>query len=435
MTENKAHTNSVSSTESISADDTHMTNKPLPPNLKLWEGSSAYVEQGRHWSSALIWLCSVLFGGTLIWAFTAKIDQTITVPGRLEPSGSVRDVDSPSAGVVSKVFVADGDNVKQGEPLFDVEAKGLASRKDALQKNLSLLRLQSSSLASVVRSGGDPSMFEPLPPIPSSVNSEISSQLRTAQKQSQQYRSQLIQLSSRLASRRETLRLRKRIALDLKPLFESGAMARNQYWSQLNQAQETQAEVSTLEEERTRVIGQVANQLSQIDRQLIQLQSELVGLNETISYRTVRAPISGKIFNSQVSPQVVVNSDQLVLKIVPSERLQATVNINNRDIGFVKVGQDVNVSVDSFPSGEFGYISGLLTKIGSDALPPDQLSPQYRFPATVSLKQQAVLFGAQKLNLQSGMSITANIKLRSRPVISIVSDLFTKQLDGVKRFR
>ena len=70
--------------------------KSLPPQLQIWEGSSAYVEQGRHWSSALIWLCSVLFGGTLVWAFTAKIDQTVTVRGRLEPSGSVRVVDSPS---------------------------------------------------------------------------------------------------------------------------------------------------------------------------------------------------------------------------------------------------------------------------------------------------------------------------------------------------
>ena len=110
----------------------------LPPRLQIWEGSSAYVDQGRHWSSALIWLCSVLFGGTLIWAFTAKIDQTVTVRGRLEPSGSVREVDSPSSGVVSKVFVKDGDVVKQGQPLFDVEAKGLASRRQALENTLSL---------------------------------------------------------------------------------------------------------------------------------------------------------------------------------------------------------------------------------------------------------------------------------------------------------
>ena len=140
--------------------------KHIPSQLQIWEGSSAYVEQGRHWSSALIWLCSVLFGGTLIWAFTAKIDQTVTVRGRLEPSGSVREVDSPSGGVVSKVFVEDGDFVKQGEPLFDVEAKGLASRREALETTLSLYELQARSLTSILNSGGDPSRFDPLPPIP-----------------------------------------------------------------------------------------------------------------------------------------------------------------------------------------------------------------------------------------------------------------------------
>ena len=161
----------------------------------------------------------------------------------------------------------------------------------------------------------------------------------------------------------------------------------------------------------------------------------MVGLKETISYRTVRAPIDGKVFDAQVSPQTVVNGDQTVLKLVPAARLQAKVEISDADIGFVKVGLPVNVSVDSFPSGEFGYIQGSLTKLGSDALPPDARSPQYRFPATVSLKQQSVVSGDQMLNLQSGMGVSANIKLRSRPVITIVSDLFTKQMDGVKRFR
>ena len=78
----------------------------LPPKLELWEGSSAYVNQGRHWSSAIIWLSSSLFGIALVWAYTAKIDQTISVRGRLEPSGSVREVDAPSSGVVADVLVA-----------------------------------------------------------------------------------------------------------------------------------------------------------------------------------------------------------------------------------------------------------------------------------------------------------------------------------------
>ena len=127
------------------------SNKHIPSQLQIWEGSSAYVEQGRHWSSALIWLCTVLFGGNLIWAFTAKIDQTVTVCGRLEPSGSVREVDSPSGGVVSSM-VEEGDFVKQGEP-FRRRSQGLASRREALETTLSLYELQACS-QHILTSGG-----------------------------------------------------------------------------------------------------------------------------------------------------------------------------------------------------------------------------------------------------------------------------------------
>ena len=409
--------------------------KQLPSQMKDWEGSSAYVDQGRHWSSALIWLCTVLFGGTLLWAFTARIDQTVTVRGRLEPSGSVRDVESPSAGVVSRVFVKDGQQVQQGQPLFDVEAKGLASRRQALETTLSLFELQSQALKDILSSGGDPSRIPPLPPIPEVSDRQLDQQLQTALQQSQQYRSQFEQLSTRLASRRESLRLQESITSDLATLYEQGGMARNQFFMQRNRVQEVKAEVATLEEERSRMIGQLAAQLNQIDRRMIQIDAELIGLSETISYRTIRAPISGKVFDARVSPQTVINADQSVLKLVPANRLQANVEISDGDIGFVRVGLPVSVSVDSFPSGEFGYIDGTLIELGSDALPPDQRSGFYRFPATVKLDQQSVLSGDQELNLQSGMGISANIKLRSRPVITIISDMFTKQLDGVKRFR
>ena len=198
--------------------------------MKDWEGSSAYVEQGRHWSSALIWLCTILFGGTLSWAFTARIDQTVTVRGRLEPSGSVRDVESPSAGVVSKVFVKDGQQVQQGQPLFDVEAKGLASRRQALETTLSLFELQSQTLKDILSSGGDPGRFQPLPPIPPVDDPKLDQQLRTARQQSQQFRSLLEQLVDALNQSAESLRLQETITSDLETLYEQGGMARNQYF-------------------------------------------------------------------------------------------------------------------------------------------------------------------------------------------------------------
>ena len=70
------------------------------------------------------------------------------------------------------------------------------------------------------------------------------------------------------------------------------------------------------------MIGVIAGQLTQIDRRIIQTRAELVGLKEIIGYRTVRAPIEGKVFDAKISPQTVVNGDQTVLKLVPANCLR-----------------------------------------------------------------------------------------------------------------
>lgn len=409
--------------------------KPLPKGLQLWEGSSAFVEQGRHWSSALIWLSSGLFAAALLWAFTARIDQTISVRGELEPAGSVKDVDSPSAGVVRKLYVKDGDRVKAGQPLLDVEAKGLSSRRQAIERSVALLDLQARSLQVIIRSDGDASRMEPLPPVPLVADTQQAAQLATARNQTQQLRARLEQINTQLESRAQSLQLKQQLSNDLRLLYNSSAISRHSYLSQLDEVQTMRAQVAGLKEEKTRVIGEAATQLNQVNQQLINLRSELVGLKETLSYRTIRAPISGTIFNAKISTSSVVNTSQVLLKIVPADRLQARIEIPNSDVGFVRTGLPVSVGVDSFSAGEFGYIKGTLTSIGSDALDPTQPGQQARFPAVVSLQQQEVLSGDQQLNLQSGMGVSANIKLRSRPAISLLTDMFTRQFEGIKRFR
>ena len=232
-----------------------------------------------------------------------------------------------------------------------------------------------------------------------------------------------------------TLQLLETIEADFRPLFEAGGVSRIQFYQQRNAVQEQRTELAALREERSLIFGAVSGRINANNRDLANLESELVRLKEDLSYRIIKAPIDGKVFDLRVSPSSLVATDQVVLKLVPEGRLVANVNITNRDIGFVKVGLPVTVGVDSFPAGEFGYIKGSLESIGSDALPPDQANPYYRVPATLTLNQQTVEAGGQNLNLQSGMSVSANIRLRSRPVINLVTDMFTKQLEGVKNFR
>lgn len=406
-----------------------MTNNTPPKNLKKWEESSLYVNQGRHWSSALIWITSSTFLLVIIWAFTAKIDQTISARGRLQPSGSVVDVDSAASGIVEDVLVEDGRPVKKGQKLLSLKIDSLVARKSSLDSTKGLISAQIRSLQSVLLDAQTQS-YTPHTPIPT-----LDTMIVAANNQADQLKSQLKQLSQRISSRRLSLKLQQQISTDMRPVFEAGGLSRIAYLTQLNSVQELEAEIASLEAEKLRIKGQASMQLSELNKQLLNTDSQLSTIQELINNSTLKAPISGIVFDLKASKSSFVSADQVLLKIVPSNRLEAVVDISNSDIGFVKVGMPATVSIDSFPSGEFGYLNGTLESIGSDALKPDPLSPAYRFPASISLRQQQVVSGSKQLNLQSGMAVTANIKLRARPAISVVTDIFTKQFEGVKRFR
>ncbi len=138
-------------------------------------------------------------------------------------------------------------------------------------------------------------------------------------------------------------------------------------------------------------IAEIDSQLTKIlvenNKRLAEINSQLSQANLTLQYQDIKAPESGIVFDLQVhNPGFVASISQPMLKIVPGDALTAKVFITNRDIGFVKAGMDVEVRIDSFPFSEFGDVKGKLVWIDSDALPPDDVYPFYRYPAKVRLK-------------------------------------------------
>lgn len=166
-----------------------------------------------------------------------------------------------------------------------------------------------------------------------------------------------------------------------------------------------------------------------------QLKTELTQTNVILRYQEIIAPTSGVIFD--LKPRragYVARSSEPVLKIVPFDNLRAKVEINNRSIGFVSVGKKADISIASFPASDFGVIEGTVTSIGSDALPPDrELRNEYKFPAIITLdSQNLVLQNGQKLPLQVGMSLTANIKLRKVTYLQLLLTTFRDKASSLK---
>lgn len=305
-------------------------------------------------------------------------------------------------------------------------------------------------------------------------------QVMQGEKQLRQIEVQLEQTKIQLASAKQTLVLNQEIVKDIEEAHKKGAIARVQFKRQADEVQSGQAEVLRLQQEQIRLLRQMEQigqeklqsqaqalntvatnqrdlldriavnekQITEIDSQLTKaivdnrraiadLNSRLTQANLTRKYQVLKAPVDGVVFDLQPSgPGFVVNASEPILKIVPSESLKAKVYITNKDIGFIQTGMPVDVRVDSYNFSEFGDIKGKIESIGSDALPPTEVRQFYSFPAVVELDAQTLQTrGRRELDLQSGMSVSVNIKVRNRPIISLITDRFSKEEDGIKHLR
>jgi hemolysin D len=193
-------------------------------------------------------------------------------------------------------------------------------------------------------------------------------------------------------------------------------------------------------------IAQIDDQLTQqrltTEQQSAEVTGELTKAEQALAYRELRSPVDGVIF--KVSPKsvgyVISQAEQEpVVSILPKSLLKASVEVTNKDIGFIKPGMEVEVQIDAFPATEFGTVPGKLTSIGEDVLPPDPEHNYYRFPVTVTLSQQFIDIGQEEekipIQLKSGMAVRANIKVRRRTVLSIFLDKFSSQKEVFKEMR
>lgn len=305
-----------------------------------------------------------------------------------------------------------------------------------------------------------------------SIQAELSTRVAAVSSEVEQLGRQLKQNEIQLASAKDNLAMNQEILNNIEPLAKEGAMSRIQYIQQRQEVRTGLAEVDQLAQEQERLkleiyakkasvqntlaltrkdllteiagndkaIAEIDSQLSKAmmenNKRIAEIDSELSQAQLTLKYQDLRAPVSGTVFDLQADATgFVANASEPVLKIVPDDALTAKVYITNKDIGFVKEGMAVDVRMDSFPFSEFGDVKGKLVWIGDDALPPDEIRPYYSFPAKVRLERQAILLNGREVSLQSGMSVSANIKLRHRTVMSIFTDLFTRKIESVRFVR
>jgi len=347
---------------------------------------SVVLRQTSRWGQIFL-LSLVGLGATAFaTAWFYRLDEVITVQGRLQPQKGGVEVKSPVAGQLAELLVKSGDRVVQGQPLLRYDVKAARSEESNLTKQLNLEEVR------------------------------LSEQLKSnAQRQITAERN--VELSTNILER-------------LKPLERGGAMSEVQILQQSNQLETQRDQLLQLKTERNQLISDSNSRRQELRGRLAQVQNQL--RNEV-----VKAPISGVVFDLKPdNNRYVAQNAEALMKIVPSGNLSAQVNVGNQDIGFIKAGLPVNVRVDSFPYTEYGEIPGEVSQVGADALPPTELIRSYHFPVDIELSRSILRTReGVVIPLQSGMTVTTNLKLRDRRLIELLSDLFTNRGESLKRLR
>ena len=387
----------------------------LESSVSTGDHNEAVLQQSQVWVKAVTWslIGTTVFG--IAWLGIARTEEVVVATGKLEPVGNVKEIRIPAGAVVEEILVRSGERVIKDQALIRLDQESTNEQLNSLKQGVK----------------------------------EKISQILQKQKQlslKKQERERTLDLNrEQLATTRDNLELETKILNRLQGLAREGAAPDIQYLQQRNKVASLKGELTKLNLDGKRQINQINQQVEQLNAELAGLRSERAQLNANLTEvrvtnknQTLRAPVSGIVFDLKLNnPGYITQaqSSQAALKVVPFNTLEADVEIPSNKIGFVRAGQPADISIDSFPASDFGVLEGTVHSVGSDALPPDQqqMRQGYSFPAVIKLhSQQLKIKNGKELPLQVGMSLTANIKLRSVSYLQLLLNTFQNKTDSLR---
>ena len=383
----------------------------------------------------MVWCVAAAAIGVITFLFFAQYARKEVAAGYLAPVSSTARVFAPQAGIISTVYVEQGDNVEKGQPLLAVATSQVATNGEDV--NVAVLNTLQQQKQALTRQ------------IVEEVHRTSSEQQRLAA-QVHEHESVLGQLDSQIIVQRQ------RIAI-LEKMVEAGAQLRVK--GLVSEVDQRHREETLLEQRQSLIsfsqkVTERYGQLSEVRFNLEQLpftqgdkvqvlRNELSAAEQRITEvngRTayiVRAPIAGRVSLLQAFPGQAADPKRLQLQILPNNStLQAQLFIPVRAIGFVEVGQDVRILFDAFPYQRFGTYHGRIAKVSqtvlldSDVAGPIAIKEPV-YSATVVLDRPDVTDNGKKIPLQPDMSLRADIILEKRTLVDwIFSPLRHLRLKG-----
>jgi hemolysin D len=426
----------------------------LPAALEIVESPPSPI--GRAIAATIIAVFCVALG----WAVLGHVDIIASASGKVVPTGRTKIIQPFETGVIRAIHVRDGQRVKAGETLIELDSTMNTAERDHLKSDLLAARLETTRLRAAIAENPEAAFEPPAGAAPALVAmqrqylaaqvAEQKAKLSALDRQRVQKLAETATIAATIAKLRATTPLIQERVTIRQSLKEYGTRLNYLETVQLlteniedlkvekARLNESEAALATIDETRKEAVEEYRRaryaELTEAERKAAGLAEDLVKAEERTRLQLLKAPVDGTVQQLAVhTVGGVVTPAQGLLVLVPAEsHLEIEAMVANRDIGFVQAGQEAEIKVDTFNFTRYGLLHGRVLSVSSDAIsregssdkPGDReasgdakvVGPFYA--AHIALDRSAMQIDDRLVNLAPGMTVTAEINTGSRRLIS-----------------
>jgi hemolysin D len=410
----------------------------------------------------------LLFCAALAWAWWGTIDIVASATGKIVPSGRTKVIQPFETGVVRSIRVQDGQAVKAGDVLIELDPTVNAAERDHLRSDLLAEQLNTARLRAALAGGDDPAAdFTP----PADADPElISAQRQLLLNQVTEHRAKIAALVRQQAQKeaeratttatihkldttipviQQRVDIRKSLTdrelgskLTYFEVLQLLVEQQEELGVQKSHLQESEAAVAAIRETRSQAEAEyrhsLSDELAKAAQKANGLAQDLIKAEQRTRLQLLTAPVDGVVQQLAIhTVGGVVTPAQSLLVVVPSDsRLEIEAMVSNSDIGFVHAGQEAEIKIDTFNFTRYGLLHGEVLNVSQDAVirdrQPDRADrgpgtlndssepkgQELNYSARISLDRTRMQIDERMVNLSPGMAVTVEIKTGSRMILS-----------------
>lgn len=397
---------------------------------------------------AVMWLLIGFATLAVLWASLGEIDVVATAQGKVVPNDRTKTIQPFETATVKAIHVSDGQTVKAGEVLIELDATSAHADLDRIAGDLDAARLQvarGQAMLSAIDSGKTPVLARP-PGVREAGLAEarrlLAGQMAEANARSSRIAAETAKREAELASMQalvrkleQTVPLAKERAQDFKHLVDQQYVSRHGYLEReqarieqeadlanlRSRVKETEAALREMQGQRAEMTAELRrsslDSINEGQQKVAALEQELLKASSRDRLMRLVSPVDGTVQQLAVhTVGGVVTEAQPVMIIVPRDNvLEVEAFLENKDIGFVKQQQEAEVKIETFQYTKYGTISGKVSSVSHDAISDEKRGLIYS--TRVKMDKSSLDIDGTQVSLSPGMAVSVEIKTGRRRLI------------------